>query len=271
MPVPPRRLSLAPKSVTTPIAMGVAERIGGMPSLTAVLVIITGIIGAIIAGNVFSIMKLGDAAIRGFSIGVASHGIGTARAFQVNEQSGRLCRTGHGTQRPAHRTAVAAAWPAGSLLADSNKLDKIRVSTNGRSRRAAKNQPMFPPPPAPSPQQTWLWNAPYLAVGVFALAMLIITALLQWREHDTARSALEGDMHWAERTIENRLFSHQDFLGELGREQEFMQLTYEAFQVKATRYVRDNPELLPSSGWIPTARSNGSRPTSRPQHSSANG
>jgi predicted murein hydrolase (TIGR00659 family) len=82
------QLSLAPKSVTTPIAMGVAERIGGIPSLTAVLVIITGIIGAVAARYVFDALKLRDPAIRGFAIGVASHGIGTARAFQVSEQSG---------------------------------------------------------------------------------------------------------------------------------------------------------------------------------------
>ena len=84
----PSQLSLAPKSVTTPIAMGVAERIGGIPSLTAVLVIITGVIGAVGARYVFDAMRLRDPAIRGFAIGIASHGIGTARAFQVNEQSG---------------------------------------------------------------------------------------------------------------------------------------------------------------------------------------
>ena len=82
------QLSLAPKSVTTPIAMGIAERIGGIPSLTAVLVIVTGILGALSARYVFDAMKLRDPAIRGFAIGVASHGIGTARAFQINEQTG---------------------------------------------------------------------------------------------------------------------------------------------------------------------------------------
>jgi predicted murein hydrolase (TIGR00659 family) len=84
----PTQLSLAPKSVTTPIAMGVAERIGGIPSLTAVLVIVTGILGAVGARYVFDALKLRDPAIRGFAIGIASHGIGTARAFQVSEQSG---------------------------------------------------------------------------------------------------------------------------------------------------------------------------------------
>lgn len=85
---PATQLSLAPKSVTTPIAMGVAERIGGIPSLTAVLVIVTGILGAVGGRYVFDALRVRDPAIRGFAIGVASHGIGTARAFQVSEQSG---------------------------------------------------------------------------------------------------------------------------------------------------------------------------------------
>jgi len=84
----PTQLSLAPKSVTTPIAMGVAERIGGIPSLTAVLVIVTGILGAVGARYVFDALRVRDPAIRGFAIGVAAHGIGTARAFQVDAQSG---------------------------------------------------------------------------------------------------------------------------------------------------------------------------------------
>ncbi|WP_343029826.1 PAS domain S-box protein [Dechloromonas hortensis] len=110
---------------------------------------------------------------------------------------------------------------------------------------------MFIQTPSTQPKQTWLWLAPYVAIGIFAMAMLIVTALLQWREQDTARSALEGDMHWAERTIENRLHAHQDFLAELGREQEFKQLTYESFQVKASRYVRDNPEIS-AIVWVDT-------------------
>lgn len=80
--------SLAPKSVTTPIAMGIAERLGGLPSLTAVLVILTGILGAVGAQGLYSLMKCRDAAVQGFAMGVASHGIGTARAFQLGEQNG---------------------------------------------------------------------------------------------------------------------------------------------------------------------------------------
>lgn len=84
----PTQLSLAPKSVTTPIAMGIAERIGGIPSLTAVMVIVTGIIGAVGARYLFDWLRVDDPAVRGFAMGVASHGIGTARAFQISEQTG---------------------------------------------------------------------------------------------------------------------------------------------------------------------------------------
>jgi PAS domain S-box-containing protein len=111
------------------------------------------------------------------------------------------------------------------------------------SARSAKNLPMLMRPPSSQPKHTRLWLAPYVAIGIFALAMLVLTGLLQWRELDTARSALEADMHWAERTIESRLHGHQDFLAELGRDQEFKQLTYESFQVRASRYAREMPEI----------------------------
>lgn len=81
-------LSLAPKSVTTPIAMGIAEKIGGLPSLTAVFVILTGMTGAIIARPLLNLLAVDSHATRGFAVGVAAHGIGTARAFQVSEQMG---------------------------------------------------------------------------------------------------------------------------------------------------------------------------------------
>lgn len=81
-------LSLAPKSVTTPIAMGIAEKIGGLPSLTAVLVVMTGIIGAVMAHGLLRLLRINDEATFGFAVGVAAHGIGTARAFQVSETAG---------------------------------------------------------------------------------------------------------------------------------------------------------------------------------------
>ena len=81
-------LSLAPKSVTTPIAMGVAEKLGGLPSLTAVLVVSTGIIGAVLARSVLAGLRIDDDVVSGFALGVAAHGIGTARAFQVSATMG---------------------------------------------------------------------------------------------------------------------------------------------------------------------------------------
>lgn len=81
-------LSLAPKSVTTPIAMGIAEKLGGLPSLTAVLVVATGILGAVLARGTLNLLRIKDDAVRGFAVGVAAHGIGTARAFQVSETAG---------------------------------------------------------------------------------------------------------------------------------------------------------------------------------------
>jgi putative effector of murein hydrolase len=80
--------SLAPKSVTTPIAMGVAEQIGGIPSLTAVLVILTGIIGAMGFPTLFKLLRISDHAAQGFAVGVAAHGLGTARAFLISEEMG---------------------------------------------------------------------------------------------------------------------------------------------------------------------------------------
>jgi predicted murein hydrolase (TIGR00659 family) len=80
--------SLAPKSVTTPIAMGISEQIGGLPSLTAVLVILTGVLGAMLATPVLNLLGITDWKARGFAAGVAAHGIGTARAFHVSEVAG---------------------------------------------------------------------------------------------------------------------------------------------------------------------------------------
>jgi predicted murein hydrolase (TIGR00659 family) len=81
-------LSLAPKSVTAPVAMGIAEQLGGLPTLTAVVVILTGMIGAMTATTVLKLLGISDRRAGGFAIGIASHGIGTARAFQVSEVAG---------------------------------------------------------------------------------------------------------------------------------------------------------------------------------------
>lgn len=81
-------LSLSPKSVTTPIAMGIADKIGGVPSLATVFVMITGMMGAIVASSVMKLVRVDDPAVKGFAMGLSSHGLGTFRAFQINEMAG---------------------------------------------------------------------------------------------------------------------------------------------------------------------------------------
>ncbi|HSP58355.1 MAG TPA: LrgB family protein [Halomonas sp.] len=78
---PETLLSLAPRSVTSPIAMGIAEQIGGIPSLAAGLVLLTGSIGCAAAPWIFRVLKVRDPAVQGFTLGLAAHGFGTAHAF----------------------------------------------------------------------------------------------------------------------------------------------------------------------------------------------
>lgn len=106
--------SLAPKSVTTPVAMGIAEQIGGLPSLTAVLVVSTGILGAATARYLFDGLRITDPAVRGFALGTAAHGIGTARAFQVSEEMGAFAGLAMGLS--ALFSAVALPAVSGLLL-----------------------------------------------------------------------------------------------------------------------------------------------------------
>ena len=81
-------LTLSPKSVTTPIAMGISEKIGGLPALTAVAVVLTGITGAVIGDLVLNSLQIHDEKARGMALGVAAHGIGTAHAMQKSRVSG---------------------------------------------------------------------------------------------------------------------------------------------------------------------------------------
>lgn len=80
--------ALAPKSVTAGVAMGIAEQFGGEAALTAVLVVTTGLLGAILVTPLMNALGLKDYAARGFAAGLAAHGIGTARAFVVDEVAG---------------------------------------------------------------------------------------------------------------------------------------------------------------------------------------
>lgn len=81
-------MSLAPKSSTMPIAMSLAEQIGGVPALAAVAVAITGISGAMMARPLLNLLRIEDPAVRGFAVGIAAHAAGTARAMQVGTVNG---------------------------------------------------------------------------------------------------------------------------------------------------------------------------------------
>ncbi len=95
-------LSLVPKSVTAPVAMGIAEQIGGIPALAAVFAVITGLIGALCGKYLFTALRIptdsAGWAARGFALGTASHGIGAARAMQVNEDAGAYAGLALGLQ-----------------------------------------------------------------------------------------------------------------------------------------------------------------------------
>lgn len=89
-------IAMGPKSATTPIAMAIAEKLGGIPSVSAVVVITTGIIGAMVGRFVFNRIGVTSTEVRGFALGVSAHGIGTARAFQMSSTMGSYAGLGMG-------------------------------------------------------------------------------------------------------------------------------------------------------------------------------
>lgn len=95
-------LSLAPKSVTAPVAMGISEKIGGIPALSAVFAVLTGMVGALSGKYLFDALRIStDAAgfaARGFALGTAAHGIGAARALHVDANAGAYAGLALGLQ-----------------------------------------------------------------------------------------------------------------------------------------------------------------------------
>ena len=82
--------TLQPKSVTTPIAMGIAEKNGGIPSLTAVIVVAVGIFGSIVGPAVMKVLGIESRIAKGLALGASSHGVGTAAAIQIGAVEGAL-------------------------------------------------------------------------------------------------------------------------------------------------------------------------------------
>jgi predicted murein hydrolase (TIGR00659 family) len=100
-------LTMAPKSATTPIAIALAEASGGLPALTAVLTVLTGVLGAVAAPRVLTLLGVTDARVRGFAIGMSSHGIGTSRAFHDSALAGAFS----GLAMALNALATAIALP----------------------------------------------------------------------------------------------------------------------------------------------------------------
>jgi predicted murein hydrolase (TIGR00659 family) len=86
--------TLAPKSVTTPVAIKLSESLGGVPAITALVVILTGLVGATFGWPLLHALGIVDRRAKGFAIGVAAHAIGTARVFQIDEKAGAFSSLG---------------------------------------------------------------------------------------------------------------------------------------------------------------------------------
>ncbi|MEC5386262.1 LrgB family protein [Uliginosibacterium sp. H3] len=107
-------VSFSPKSVTTPIAMALAEKLGGNASLAAAAVLATGILGAVGAEHLFRWLNVRDDAVQGFAMGIASHGIGTTRALHISHKAGAFSGLGmslNGIFTSLCLPALLAAWP----------------------------------------------------------------------------------------------------------------------------------------------------------------
>jgi predicted murein hydrolase (TIGR00659 family) len=105
--------SLVPKSVTMPIAMAIADRIGGLASLAATFVMLTGIIGAVVAPPLFRLLAIRDERARGVALGVAAHGIGMAQAFQSGQVTGTFAGVAMGLTGLVTALAIALVPTAG--------------------------------------------------------------------------------------------------------------------------------------------------------------
>lgn len=103
-------VSLAPKSVTTPVAMGISERLGGLPSLTAVLVILTGILGASVGPWLLDKLRISNPMAQGLAMGVASHGIGTGRAVYMGEVAAAFAGLAMGLNGLATAILLPLLW-----------------------------------------------------------------------------------------------------------------------------------------------------------------
>ena len=107
-------LSLSPKSVTTPIAVELSERLGGLPPITALAVIFTGITGAVAGPFLLKLLRIDEPAAKGLAMGTAAHAIGTSRALEMGETEAAVSSLSIGIAGII--TAVAAPFLLSALF-----------------------------------------------------------------------------------------------------------------------------------------------------------
>ena len=83
-------VTFLPKSITTAIGMGVSEELGGYVSITVAVIIITGVLGSVIAEGVLKLFKITDPCAKGIAIGTASHAVGTSKAMEIGKTEGAM-------------------------------------------------------------------------------------------------------------------------------------------------------------------------------------
>ncbi len=103
-------ISIAPKSVTTPVAMGISETLGGLPSLTAAMVILTGIVGASLGPWVLDKLAINNPMAKGLAMGTASHGIGTGRAIYMGDVAAAFSGLAMGLNGLATTILLPLVW-----------------------------------------------------------------------------------------------------------------------------------------------------------------
>lgn len=111
--------SLAPKSITTPIALEVVRFTGGYGPLAAGAVAITGIVGVVLAPLVFRLLRVTDDRVRGLSLGIVAHAIGTSRAFDYSERAGAFSSLALGLTGLFTALLLPVLWPWVSKLLGS--------------------------------------------------------------------------------------------------------------------------------------------------------
>ena len=103
--------TLVPKSVTAPVAMGIADQIGGIPALAAMFALLTGLVGALSAKYLFDALRIREPEVRGFALGTTSHGLGAARAMQVHPDAGAYAGMALGVQALLASLLIPLAVP----------------------------------------------------------------------------------------------------------------------------------------------------------------